>query len=200
MSAIEVTVPDGKSGDWSVESFTVSEKESEFTCMRAACQGSHEYVPPGSYKRLKRGNTVVMSNTPMEVNTHSPIIQNATGHVLINGLGLGMVLNALLAKPDVQSITVVEFSKDVIALTGPSFKDEPRITVVNADAFTYQPPKTMRFNAVWHDIWDTICSDNLPEMQRLHRKYGRRSDWQGSWGRPQCERHHAESKRSCYTW
>ena len=34
-----------------------------------------------------------------------------------------------------------------------------------------------------HDIWDDICLDNLETMATLHRKYGRRCDWQGSWKR-----------------
>jgi hypothetical protein len=89
---IHVTVPDGICGDWRVESFTVSEEDAQRTAFRAAHKGSDEYVPPGTYKRLMRGDTVVMSNTPMEVRTNREFIRRAKGNVLINGLGLGMVL------------------------------------------------------------------------------------------------------------
>lgn len=41
---------------------------------------------------------------------------------------------------------------------------------------------------VWHDVWDYIDANNLTQMHALHRKYGRRADWQGSWCRDQCER------------
>jgi len=51
------------------------------------------------------------------------------------------------------------------------------------DCFTWKPPKGERWNVVWHDVWDTICTDNLPEMSKMHRRFGRRCDWQGSWCR-----------------
>jgi hypothetical protein len=35
----------------------------------------------------------------------------------------------------------------------------------------------------WHDVWANICEDNLPLMARLHRRYGRRVNWQGSWSK-----------------
>ena len=69
--------------------------------------------------------------------------------------------------------------------------------IVQADAFTVKlprpslflhVPRDTRYDVVWHDIWDNICADNLPEMHRLHRRYGRRCDWQGSWARWHCER------------
>ena len=77
----------------------------------------------------------------------------------------------------------------MIDLVGPSFSHDDRVNIICADAFEWRPPKGVRYNAVWHDIWDDICTDNLPEMTRLHRKYGRRADWQGSWCRELCKRY-----------
>lgn len=184
---IEINVPDGVRGDWRVESFQVSEEDSAVTRRRAAAQGSHEFVPPGNYKKLVRGAVVVMSNTPMEVRTNRRFIGRAKGRVLVNGLGLGMVLTAILAKPEVESVTVVEASAEVIDLVGPTFRDDPRVRIVHANAFDYQPAKGEQFDVVWHDIWDYIHPDNLPEMHRLHRKYARRAGWQASWCRDMCE-------------
>lgn len=82
---------------------------------------------------------------------------------------------------NVQSITVVELSTDVITLVAPHL--DPRIKVVHGDAYTWQPPKGIRYSVVWHDIWPTLSSENLEGMTKLHRKYGRRCDWQGSWGK-----------------
>lgn len=104
------------------------------------------------------------------------------GEALINGLGIGMVLKNVLLKDEVEEVTVVERSADVIALVAPHYRD-PRVTVVHADAMEYAPPKGKRFDAVWHDIWTFVCADNLPQMHRLHRRYGRRAAWQGSWSR-----------------
>lgn len=176
---IEVTVPDGKVGDWRVETYTVSKQESDWTRIRAM-QHPEEFVPAGTYKKLCRNGTIVMSNTEMEIREHREMILQAHGHVLLNGLGLGVCLKAILAKTQVLSVTVIEKSPEVIALVGPSFKD-PRLTIIQADAFTWKPPKGAHYDVVWHDIWDNMCSDNLPEMTRLKRKYGRLCDWQGCW-------------------
>ena len=56
-----------------------------------------------------------------------------------------------------------------------------------ADALEYKPPRGEQYDVVWHDIWPNICTDNLPEMHKLHRKYGRRCNWQGSWCRAEHE-------------
>lgn len=183
---IDVQVPDGICGAWRVESFSISEEESKRSAMRF---WRDEYVTPGDYKRLMRGNAVVMSNTPMEIRTNSEIIQQAKGDVLINGLGLGMVLTAILAKPEVGSVRVIEKNAEVIELVGPTFTDDTRVQIIHADCFDYKPASGERFSAVWHDIWDYICSDNLPEMKTLHRRYGRRADWQASWCRWKCEQY-----------
>ena len=181
-------IPDSKSGEWSVESFSVSKEESKGTALRAMLHGGRGLVPEGEYKRLKRGGYIVMSNTPDELRDFSYFVHKASGSVLINGLGLGCVVFALLEKENITDITVIEKSKDVINLIAPYINDN-RVKIINDDAFTYKPEKNKRFNAVWHDIWDGICADNLLEMEKLHRKYEHRTDWQDSWCKSECLRH-----------
>jgi spermidine synthase len=138
---------------------------------------------------LKSAETAVSSCLTRRTNSEtitSPVF-HAKGHILINGLGIGMVLAACLRKPDVSRATVIEIDPDVVALFGPAYAD-PRVEVVTASAFEYQPPNGIRYGMVWHDIWDDICGDNLPEMTKLKRKYGRRADWQGCWCEWQCRR------------
>lgn len=182
---IEIDVTDGISGDWKIETFEVQEKElSQMISMMKYGRA----VPAGTYKALKRGNTTVMSNTPDEIRDFSQFVRYAKGSILVNGLGLGVLLKALLNKPEITDILVIEKSSDVIKLVGEHYLKDSRVTIINADAFDYTPPKNKRFNAVWHDIWDYICGDNLEEMKKLHRKYGRRTEYQESWCRSQCER------------
>ncbi len=178
--------PDGVSGKWAIETFEITKREADFARIRSIFRPL-EAVEAGHYKRLVRNGDVIMSNTQMELRTNSAIMHRAKGHVLINGLGLGVVLAYILNKPEVVSVTVVEQSEDVIKLTAPHFTDK-RLTIVHADAFTYAPEKGKRFMAVWHDIWDDICSDNLAAMTKLKRKYGRRTDWQGCWSEYECQR------------
>lgn len=182
------TIPEGSSGDWRVEKFSVTKDEIKIFNMRCMFQpgGASRMMIPGDYTKLTRNGIVVMSDTPAELRDHWEPVWKASGNCLINGLGLGIILAACLAKDDVESVTVIEKSSDVIALTAPHF-DDHRVKIIQADAYTWQPPKSQRYNIVWHDIWDYICGDNLPEMTKLHRKYGRRADWQGSWCKNECK-------------
>ena len=181
MDAIDkVTVPEGERGAWTIQRFTVRDDESEFTALRSIGRG-RGYVPAATYTKLvhaQRG--IVMSDTPDELRDHLSAYYAARGNVLINGLGLGVIAGAVLNKDGVDHVTVIEIDADVIALVGPHYACN-RLTIINADAFTYKPPKGARYDMVWHDVWDTICADNLPEMTKLKRRYGRRADWQGCW-------------------
>ena len=193
----KVTVPEGESGEWKVTKFTLDDAASDrtrWTAMR--CPEGRGFVPPGTYTRLVRDETLVMSDTPDEVRDHKPAMLEGKGHCLVNGLGLGMVAQALLNDPNVTKVTAIERSPDVIKLVGPHLTElfGDRLEIVEADAFEYKPPKGVRYGMVWHDIWDTIDDENLPEMHKLHRKYGRKADWQGSWCQDICERQREETR------
>lgn len=191
---IDIDVPNGESGKWSVKEFTVSNNDSTIFSFK----NSGRYVPPGTYKSLNNNFGVMMSNTPDEIRDHLPFIRNATGHVLINGLGLGMCIKAIVDRPEVTKITVIEKSEDVIKLVAPTYLKYDKVEIICADAFTYEPPKGVRYGAVWHDIWQDICTDNLEQMKKLHRKYGRKTDWQGSWSKSLCEYYKKRDKRRYY--
>ena len=143
----------------------------------------------GEYKQLTRNGKVVMSNTQAEIRDHLFFIFRAKkgGNILINGLGLGVALSAILESKEVKTVTIIEKSEDVIKLVGPSFSHDDRVKIICADAYIWKPPKGVKYDVVWHDIWDSICTDNLEEMKTLHRKYGRRCNWQGSWCRARVE-------------
>lgn len=189
---IPVKVPDGSSGPWEVYTFKVS-RDGEIAGMLRALIGSTggRYVPEGTYKGLKRNGLIIMSNTPNEIRDSYPFFRAAKGRVLINGLGLGVVLDVILKKvnadgtPAVNEVFIVEKSQDVLNLVKKSYKD-PRIKYVQADAYEFKA--VGHFDAVWHDIWDDISDENIEGMKKLHRKYGVKSDWQGSWCRERCEK------------
>lgn len=187
-----VDVPEGVSGHWSVQRFEVTEEASK----RYGFLDPFEYwrkPKPGMYTQLvKKDNNylkhVIMSDTTAEVGDHMDFEYHAKGHVLINGLGIGVAIELIVKKVDF--ITIIELSPDVIKLVEPHYqaKYPGKIEVIQADALEYKPPKGVRYDAVWHDIWPDITADNLGDMHKLHRKYGRRTDWQGSWCRDVCEK------------
>lgn len=175
-------IPNGISGPWEVSEFDVSKANADWNNLLAAYGKGARMIKPGRYKRLSRNGKVIMSNTPAEIRDHSWFIRTAQGSVLINGLGLGMCASGILGLGKCSDITIVEQSVDVINLVAPYIRDK-RVSIVNDDAFTFKPPKGHRYNAVWHDIWDDLNTDNLSQMATLHRRYGSRCDWQGSWGK-----------------
>lgn len=193
----KVSVPEGKSGDWEVERFVISESQIRFAVFSYGARTPRA----GEYTRLMhKGEGVVMSDTDAEMRDHIMAVCNARGHILINGLGLGMVLLNCMNKPEVKAATVIELSPDVIRLVGPHYREMygDRIEIIEADAMDWRPPKGVRYGMVWHDIWTSICADNYDSMKRLHRKYGRRCDWQGSWCRGAVKRAVDEDKRWSY--
>jgi len=177
----KVDIPEGESGPWRIERFEASEG---IGTLRAEWEGRP--IDPGTYTRLMRGGTLVMSDTPAEIRDHRALFRNATGRVLIHGLGLGVALRGVLLKDDVTHVDVVEIDEDLISLVAPHLED-PRVHIHHGDALTFEFPKGITWNAAWHDIWDDICADNLPAMKRLHRRYGSRCNWQASWCRHECE-------------
>lgn len=203
MKAVNIHVPNGKSGEWSVSEISISKERAYHANMMMVLRGESgvSRVAPGKYKRLMRSGVVVMSNTPMEIRTHRPFIDKATGGViLLNGLGLGMAASIALQHEAVQRLIIVERSNDVLKLSGATYAKDKRVELVHADVFEYQPPKSLRFDVVWHDIWDDISPDNLAEMGKLLRKYGRRTTWQGCWSRPEALRMQAQNRREERRW
>jgi hypothetical protein len=189
MNSDATTLGDNEMTVWKIESYEVTEEQAKTAAMRAAFSFSSRgrYTPAGTYRRLMRDGTVIMSDTPDEIRDLSEFRRRATGKVLINGLGLGLAMDMALAKPDVTHVTVIEIAQEVIdLLPEPYRRFGDRLQINCADAFSWRPFRGERFDVVWHDIWDNICADNLPEMTRLHRKYGKLCNWQGSWCRAQC--------------
>jgi len=182
---INLTVPVGKSRDWSIEEFVVSKKDAQFFNLRAMMKPGYRIIEPSKYKRLMYRDSVIMSNTPAEIRECEDFMEIAKGDILINGLGLGIVLIALLKKKTVKSITVIEKSKDVIKLVASAYKDE-RLTIINADAFKWRPPINVKYDYVWHDIWTNICYDNLVGMDKLCEKYENKTKWQDCWAKDMC--------------
>ena len=181
-------IPEGESGDWKIEKFTVSDHDAKFFNLRCDLNFQHHRrIEPGTYTRLWNKKALVMSDTPAEVRDQLMFTSTAQGVVLVNGLGLAVTTRLLLAKPDVTRVIVNEISQDVINLVLKYIKND-KLTVNHANAFEWKPPKGFRFDAVWHDIWNDICADNLPDMRKLHRRYGHWADTQGSWGRDQINR------------
>jgi hypothetical protein len=206
-----VELPASSGGGWVVEKVDVTPEEEQKSRIRAAASRDlRRVVTAGRYTRLwrvlpdrvararARGfeerledcAELWMSDTPSERRDCCELFARAAGHVLVHGLGLGMLVRPLLSMPKVERLTVVEIDGGLVDLVAPYYAERwgDRFEVVCGDALTWTPPRGARYGAVWHDIWKTISPANLPEMHRLHRRFGRLCAWQGSWARWECER------------
>ena len=116
-----------------------------------------------------------MTITPNEVETMREPISKSRGKVLTLGLGLGYFAFHASEKPEVERVTVVERSRDVIEIFKtyllPQFPHADKIEIVEADAFQYMQKELPRrgFDYVFADLWHD-ASDGL-EMYRKLKKY-----------------------------
>lgn len=184
----------------------VTARQAELEYLSAGLQSKRggRWTPEGRYVLLEMSEgafdgeehwSVVMSDTPDEMNDHHDVLLNASGRVLVHGLGLGCVTNCLIHMPHVAEIDVVEIDEDVIALTWPrlveaAFAQRKTLNLHVGSCVDIKWPVGSHWNYVWHDIWSAIEPDNLSDDKlaehnisyaTLHRKFGGRCDRQGSW-------------------
>jgi hypothetical protein len=197
-----VTVKDGELGPWRISTFTLSRDDVLMMNLRYIRDGQNWMVcPPGTYRRLThQARGVIMSNTPMEIYTSQEAIRDAKGRVLVNGLGLGMIVEAMLHKPEVLAIDVVEIEPQIIKLVGPHLRRLAKslgkeLTLIHGSAELHQPAAGVKYDFAWHDIWDQIDDDNLPQMTRLVRRYRPIAEKQGVWSRDQARALRRENQR-----
>lgn len=181
------TVPEGESGEWVVRRFTVEENEGGRLRALVNPNAMGRWTPPGTYTGLSYRGTIIMSDTSDECYDLLPIVlRQNIAHVLVGGLGLGVVLGALLEREGVKEIVVVEIEQDVINLVGPHYRALAasrgvRLEIIHADLFEWSPKRGTRYDAVWFDIWPNICSDHVAGMQKLLRRFRARSPWVRAW-------------------
>lgn len=171
-------VPEGRLNQARIEHFDVSKDDAILFALMS--QGRAD-ISPGRYARLMIGDTVWMSDTDMEQRSNSAAVGHAHGDVIIGGLGLGMVALAILRKPDVRSVTIIEKHAEVILLVEEALRraitgtQSAGLVIWHADVATWEPRviNVHRFDYVYLDIWPHICVDDYEEHKRLRRHYRR---------------------------
>jgi hypothetical protein len=179
-----VDVPEGELDGMKVERFTIH-PDSTGNLREAIRSGRG--TKPGVYTKLTGDGNFWMSDTDAEKRDHlEPLwkVQSLEARrVLLNGLGLGMVLGAVLSFGHVERVDVVERDERVIGLVGPHCLRDSRVRIHHADAFEQAKkwPKGTRWDVGWSDIWSDYSTDDLPQMETLNRSYGRRCSWHRCW-------------------
>ncbi|MEM1181033.1 MAG: hypothetical protein AAGM22_22015 [Acidobacteriota bacterium] len=178
-------LPEGRSGDWTLERFTVPVDPSYDPALDTRPHFARRY--PGSYLLLRRGEVQFMTDLYDEWWTQRVVLEQAAqrgGRILISGLGIGMIVESLFRADEieVEDITVLEKSPDVIGLVAPTLRVRygERLQIIEADVFTWTPPAGRRYSVIWHDIWPSPY-DVKSETSALCDRYAPWGDWVGTW-------------------
>ncbi len=130
------------------------------------------------YPAVLEGGREWMTLQPNETVTILPAVARAHGRVVTFGLGLGYFAYHAAQKAEVESVTVVELSRDAAALFSetilPRIPHREKIRVEIADAFEYLDT-TMKdgdFDFAFADIWHD-AGDGLPLWRRFKEREGR---------------------------
>lgn len=155
-------IPEGTSGAWEVQHvIQPAGKPLSRSSMRTLFLGGHRptalvYNAPTRWHRLLEDGKLWMTDLPIEQWQARRQLARLHGHVLVGGLGLGMVLALLGHRSAVREITVIEKSKDVIRLVAPHHHfPRTRLTVVLADVAQYVAACDLRFDTAFFDTWTT---------------------------------------------
>ncbi len=130
---------------------------------------------PFSSVVLKQDGENWMSDQPAETITIDPFVEKAHGKVVTFGLGIGYYPYMCLLKDDVESVTIVERSPNVISMFKrcllPQFPRNDKITIIQGDAFDYFNKEFLdQFDYAFADIWKNN-EDGFEMIQRMLENY-----------------------------
>ena len=191
MSRWTVTgIPNGVSGDYKVEQATETTGEPAWLNYV-----NFRSISPGNYTVLYRnfGTNAwlnIMQDTEQEYGEHDWLASRMSGHVLLAGLGIGMIHIPLLASSDVTSVTIVEKEQDVIDLVWDHCAKDNRFTLVCDDIHTWDPDAsdglpTTTWDVGWFDTWLTTDEPLESYISRITDKYDSYVSEIGGWKWPE---------------
>lgn len=166
----------------------VHDSPDALTRLRAARDG--QPLRADKYTRLFVDGELWMTDADFECATNSRFVDFAEGDVLVGGLGLGLIIRPILAKAEVNTVTVIERSADVISLIEPTLPS-PKLNIIHADVRSWELPKKRCFNVIYLDTWrDVPNSDQRDDIKGLRARY-RKTLRGGGWIAAWCESSYA---------
>lgn len=121
-------------------------------------RGVHFFDVPRGHRlpitTLMIGRKVWMVDDPPHWWSIQDTAERLHGRVLVGGLGLGLILHALVGKPAVDHVVVVEREADVISLMAPNLPKDLDIEIVAGDFYEYVETRPT-FDTAFVDLWVT---------------------------------------------
>lgn len=123
---------------------------------------------------LFQGNKEWMMSVPSEAITNDPYAKKAFGKIITFGLGIGYFTYMALLNENVDSITIIEKSNEVIELFNSikdCFPNNHKIKIINGDAFDYFNKDYLNnYDYIYVDIWQSN-NDGREIIEKLLEQY-----------------------------
>ncbi len=173
-----IKIENVKDGDWELRLETYPAYRAVICDDMQLLPGYLELPPLGFFTEdfhfpaVLEGGNEWMTLTPVDLDTSDEAIAAAHGRVVTFGLGLGYYAYMCSEKKDVESITVIEKSPDVISLFKkhilPQFSNPDKVRIICADAFAYaeKDMPAEKYDVAFVDTWRD-ASDGLPMYERM---------------------------------
>jgi hypothetical protein len=161
--------PDGKVGKARLK--TANYTRGQYQCYGIKGFDFFQAMRPLPIKSLQvAGKTWMVDDPPhwWAMEEHATFYR---GHVVVAGLGLGLIVHTLAACPDVERITVVEVEPDVITLVQPHLPPSAKVEIVAGDFWEWEGQP----DGVFYDLFVgdglTLAAEALRTMLELRERF-----------------------------
>lgn len=167
-----VDIPEGQIGEHSIVHYTLENEQDWHPYFVNYANARRESLHLKKYTVLLRNNhwLTVMQDSFTEFEEHQWLWGNATGDILVTGLGIGYVNEWLIKAPNITSVTIIEKNQDVIDLVWDNCTKDDRFTLIHADANTWEPPEGTTYDCIWLDHEFTL--DEKESCIERYSQYG----------------------------
>lgn len=155
---------------------------------------------------LTRNGNTWMSITPMEIESHITHIKEATGNVLVAGLGMGYYITQIVHKQELTSVTVIEKDIEVIEAynllikSNSEYFSNNKLKIIHGDLFDVAPKLKDAYDYAYFDIWLDMDFDLISEdFEKLNDLGGINANKIGFWGMERFVCNHISSMQWNYT-
>lgn len=171
-----IKIPEDVRGKWAFKKEFLAPYE-PFVCRDFKVLPDGRMLPQIAFFKEKYPFPAVLENgrewmtlQPNEMVTTWPAIEKARGRVLTFGMGLGYFTYHAAQKPEVESVTVVDISEDVLDLFRthilPQFPNKEKIRLVCKDAYAFaEEDMAGNFDFVFADIWHDAGDGREPYLK-----------------------------------
>ena len=138
-----------------------------FPIIKQSIKGNAKIIESKDFYRLYVGEKQWMAldmKNKNEINEFYSSYDLSYGDVLLSGLGFGVLAQWIASKPEVKSVTVVEFSQDVVDIFLENNKLHEKIKLVVQDIGLYKDTKTYDWA-----IFDHYEGETQPTKQEIEK-------------------------------